>query len=169
MAESKPAQPAAGADRPPLDACTLVSAEEVRQIQGAPVSNTAPGSRSQPGATVTQCFYTLPSAADSLNLVVFRKTADAKADERPVAAWNELFHEQRPVKIDRHGKEKLPPSPFKIEGIGDEAFWTGGQFGGTLHVRKGDDTFQLSVGGPGDETAKLEKLKLLAAKITERL
>ncbi len=131
--------------------------------------NTAPGSRSQPGATVTQCFYTLPSAADSLNLVVLRKTADAKADERPAAAWDELFHVQRPVKMDRHGKEKLPPTPLKIEGIGDEAFWTGGQFGGTLHVRKGEDTFQLSVGGPGDEAAKLDKLKLLAAKIAGRL
>ena len=163
----KPPQPTE-LQRPPVDACALLTSEEIAAVQGAPVSTATPTTRSQNGMALSQCYFGLPTAADSLSLIVYQKSPEP-LEKTPLIMWKEMFHVQRPVKIGREGKPKAQPTPQKIEGLGDEAFWGGGQFGGTLHVLKGDDMFQLSVGGPGDEAAKLEKLKLLAAKIAERL
>src|SRR2546423_162018 len=64
-------------------------------------------------------------------------------------------------------EEGAPPEP--VSGIGDEAFWTGGRVGGALYVLKGNAFIRISVGGPGDEAAKIEKLKALARKALPRL
>ena len=118
------------------------------------------------GLAVAQCYFALPIASDSLSLIVYKKPSAGKT---PRDLWTELFHTERAPKTGRDGKPKIQPNPQKIDGVGDEAFWGGGQFGGTLHVLKGEDVFQLSVGGPGDEAKKLDALKHLANKIAERL
>lgn len=161
-----PAQQAA-AQVPMLDACTLLTSEEIAEAQGAAVRLATPSTRIEQGIPIAQCYFALPTAADSLSLIVYKKPA--QADKMPKELWNDLFHVERAPKTGRDGKPKQQPNPQKIEGVGDEAFWGGGQFGGTLHVLKGEDVFQLSVGGPGDEAAKVESLKRLAAKIVERL
>ena len=151
-----------------LDACALLTADEIAAAQGGTVTDTTPSTRNEAGIPIAQCYFQLPTNADSLSLIVYKKPAHEVA-KTPTALWTEMFHGERPVKIGREGKPKAQPTPQKIEGVGDEAFWGGGQFGGTLHVRKGEDVFQLSVGGPGDEAKKLESLKQLAGKIIERL
>jgi hypothetical protein len=162
--------PAADANRatPSLDACALLTSDEIARAQGAAPTSTTPSGRTEGGLPIAQCYFALPSSADSLSLIVYKKPAHAAA-KLPADLWKKMFPAERPVKIGREGKPKVQPSPQKIEGVGDEAFWGGGQFGGTLHVRKGEDVFQLSVGGPGDEAKKLEALKQLAGKIAERL
>lgn len=160
--------PTADRQREEIDACALLSSEEIAAIQGAPLQSTTPSRRTHAGADVAQCYFRLPTAADSLTLAVFRKSAGDQK-QTPASLWQEMFHHKKPPRAGRDGKLKQEPAPPRVDGVGDEAFWSGGQFGGTLHVRKGEDTFQLSVGGPGDEAAKLESLKQLAAKIVERL
>ena len=59
--------------------------------------------------------------------------------------------------------------PKKIGGIGEEAFWSGGRFGGALYVLKGDLFIRISVGGPDNEETKIEKSKTLAQKALDRL
>ena len=174
-AESQPSPAAnahaaspAVAEAPPVDACSLLTREEIASAQGAAVTSTTPSARSDGGIAVAQCYFTLPAATDSLSLIVYKKPARA-IEKPPTVLWKEMFHTERPAKTGRDGKPKAQPNPQKIEGVGDEAFWGGGQFGGTLHVLKGEDVFQLSVGGPGDEAKKLEALKQLAGKIAERL
>lgn len=167
-AQSTPAATVAVSEPPPIDACALLTSEEIATVQGAAVVSTTPSSRNDSGVPIAQCYFQLPSTPDSLSLIVYKKPADPSA-KAPLVYWNDMFHTERPPKTGRDGKPKTQPTPQKIEGVGDEAFWGGGQFGGTLHVRKGQDVFQLSVGGPGDEAKKLEALKQLAGKVAERL
>jgi hypothetical protein len=56
-----------------------------------------------------------------------------------------------------------------VEGIGDEAFWTGNRVGGALFVLKGNAYLRISVGGAGDQAAKIEKSKTLAASALKQL
>jgi hypothetical protein len=53
--------------------------------------------------------------------------------------------------------------------VGEEAFWTGTRVGGALYVLKGNVYIRISVGGPGDQNAKMEKSKTLAEKVVGRL
>ena len=151
-----------------IDACQLLTSDEIAAVQGAAVTAATSDKRSQDGLPISQCYFALPTTSDSLSLIVYKKPAQA-VEKTPAILWKEMFHTERPVKIGREGKPKIQPTPQKIEGVGDEAFWGGGQFGGTLHVLKGEDVFQLSVGGPGDEAKKVEALKRLAVRIAERL
>lgn len=151
---------------PKIDACALLTGEEINSIQGAPLQGTTASERPHGGNPVAQCYFALPTGSDSLTLAVYRGAKDSAS---PRAMWEEMFHQEKPVKMNREGKPKDFPKPVRIEGVGEEAFWTGGQFGGTLHARKGQDVIQLSVGGPGEEEAKLEKLKALAERILARL
>ena len=153
---------------PAVDACALLTGDEIASIHGGALERTTPSTRTEAGIPIAQCYFHLPTAADSLSLIVYKKPTHEVA-KTPAALWTEMFHTEREPKTGRDGKPKAQPTPQKLEGVGDEAFWGGGQFGGTLHVLKGEDVFQLSVGGPGDEAKKLESLKQLATKVAERL
>ena len=58
---------------------------------------------------------------------------------------------------------------MKIDGLGDEAFWTGTRVGGALYVLKGNCYIRISVGGAGSPEQKIEKSKTLAADVLKRL
>ena len=62
-----------------------------------------------------------------------------------------------------------PAPPRPVEGVGDEAFWTGGAVGGALYVLKGDTYLRISIGGPDDQAARIERAKVLARKAIARL
>jgi hypothetical protein len=61
----------------------------------------------------------------------------------------------------------LPPK--KIDGIGDEAYWTAGRIGGALYILKDDTFIRISVGGRDKEETKIDKSKALAEKALRRL
>jgi hypothetical protein len=154
--------------RQSIDACALLSATEIEKIQGAPPRQMTPSTRSGGGVSISQCYFALPAAPDSLSLAV-TQPVDAAQVTAVKSAWEEMFHREKPKRTGRDGKEKKQPTATAIRGIGDEAFWTGGQFGGTLHVLKGGKSFTLSIGGPGDEAALVQKLKDLGATIASRM
>jgi hypothetical protein len=56
-----------------------------------------------------------------------------------------------------------------VKDLGDEAFWIGSPIGGALYVLKNELFFRLSVGGAGDQRAKLNKSKALAQRILKKL
>jgi hypothetical protein len=70
---------------------------------------------------------------------------------------------------DRERAREAAARPRRVSGVGDEAYWDGSTLGGGLFVLKGDAYFRLSVGGPDNETVKIEKLKKLARRILARL
>jgi hypothetical protein len=160
-ASSKVQDPAANAY-----ACTLLTAEEIAAVQGEPFKATRPSSGPGPGLSVSQCYFELPLAVNSVVLTVTRKS-DATGARDPKEQWQEIFHgERRAEKEEKEGEEK---GPEKIEGLGDEAFWTGTRIGGALYVLKGSVYFRISVGGAGDQAEKIRRSKALAENILKRL
>jgi hypothetical protein len=163
-----PEQPtAASSQRTIEDACTLLTSEEIQAVQGEGVKQTQPDRKEANGVMLAQCFFTLPTYERSISLVLVQKGADDAA-RSPLQSWREMFSEktlQEPQPDAR--KKKLPP--MRVADVGDEAFWVGNNTIGVLHVLKADGYISLSVGGPEDQAAKIEKTKALARSILSRL
>lgn len=67
-------------------------------------------------------------------------------------------------------KEEKAKNPLKkIEGVGDEAYWSGTRFGGALYVLRKNVILRISVGGPDDQETKIQKSKELGQKAITRL
>jgi hypothetical protein len=145
------------------DACTLLTKEEIQAVQGEPFKETKPSQKTAAGLTIAQCYFELPTPVNSIVLTVTNK---AEGGRNPAESWKDIFHREKPLQKREEGEEK---EPLKVEGIGEEAFWTGTRVGGALYVLKGNCYIRISVGGAGDQTQKMEKSKTLAASVLKRL
>jgi hypothetical protein len=142
-------------------ACTLLTREELEAVQGEPLKSTKASQKSSGGFTFSQCYFELPTTMNSIVLNVTQKAEGPDARD-PKQSWQEIFHaEKKGEEGDRR--------PEKIEGLGDEAFWTGTRVGAALYVLKGNRYIRISVGGAGDRTEKIEKSKALAQSVLKRL
>jgi hypothetical protein len=162
---SKPAKDS-GANPPQSsvgDACTLLTKEEIQAVQGETFKNTKPSQRVSAGLTIAQCYFELPTAANSVVLTVTRK---AEGGRDPSQSWQDIFHSEKRSEREEEGGGK---EAQKIDGVGEEAFWTGTRVGGALFVLKGNCYIRISVGGAGDQAQKMEKSKALAESVLKRL
>ncbi|HXX42550.1 MAG TPA: DUF1573 domain-containing protein [Chthoniobacterales bacterium] len=155
-----------------LDACSLLTSEDIESIEGEPPKMSKRSSNASDGLINSQCYFGLPTAGNSISLVITQRAETADAHD-PKQLWNETFHhdqkeEKKRGEVKRAGQEEAP-SAKKIDGLGEEAFWQGNRFGGTLYVLKGGNIVRISVGGAGDEAAKIEKSKKLAQIVLKRL
>jgi hypothetical protein len=168
---------------PKIEACSLVTKEEVGAVQSTTISDTK--SSEGPGGNylITQCYYAATGPNLSVSLAVTQPDPKNPAALSPREHWKQTFgrfdnekeaeikeEEQRNEKKERgreEEEEKAMP-PKKIEGIGEEAFWSGNRVGGALYVLKGDVFIRISVGGPDNQEKKLEKSKTLAQKALGR-
>ncbi len=155
--------PAAPAVEAGADACTLLTKEEIQAVQGEPFKDTKPSQKTGAGLSVSQCYFELPTAANSVVLTVTRK---ADGGREPSQSWHDIFHSEKRSERKEEGREK---EPQKIDGLGEEAFWTGNRVGGALFVLKGNCYIRISVGGAGDQAQKIEKSKALAESVLKRL
>jgi len=57
----------------------------------------------------------------------------------------------------------------RIDGLGDDARWSGNGVGGALYVLKNDAILRISLGGKDNEQTRIEKSKALAQKALGRL
>ena len=146
-------------------ACTLLTKDETAAVQGEPFKDSKASQKSTGGLVTSQCYFELPTTVNSIVLTVTQRAQGADARD-PKQNWQELFHENR---VTKKKGEKDEPGPEKIEGIGDDAFWTGSRVGGALYVLKGNSFFRISIGGGGDRPEKIEKSKTLAQSILKRL
>lgn len=144
--------------------CALLTKEETEAVQGEPFKATKSSQRSSMGLTFAQCYFELPTTVNSIVVTVTQKAAGADARD-PKQNWQEIFHREKPAEK----KEEEGNKPEKIEGVGDEAFWTGTRVGGALYVLKGNSFLRISIGGAGDRTEKIERSKALAQSILKRL
>ena len=152
---------------------------------GSPIKDTKSSGHSDGTFRISQCFYTAAEFSKSVSLAVTQADPNSKARRSPKDFWEEIFgryegeakeHEgdkekKESLREQRRGegeeKEGIPPK--KINGIGDDAFWTSNRFGGALYVLKKDTFIRISVGGPDKEEAKIDKSKALAQKALDRL
>jgi hypothetical protein len=168
------------------DVCGLIQKEEIEAIQGTPIKETKSSARSDADFRISQCFYTAAEFSKSVSLAVTQSDPHSSAKRSPKDFWKKTFGrfdgEVRESEDDkekkesvrdqaraRGGEEEASVPPKKIDGIGEEAYWTGNRFGGALYVLKKDVFIRISVGGPDKEETKIDKSKALAKKALERL
>ena len=168
-----------------FDVCGLITKEQIEAVMGSPIKDTKSSGRSDGSFRVSQCFYTATEFSKSVSLAVTQNDPNSSAKRSPKEFWEETFghyegeakeHEgdkekKESLREKRRGKGEKEEStpPKKIDGIGDEAYWTSNRFGGALYVLKKDAFIRLSVGGPDKEETKIDKSKALAQKALEHL
>ncbi len=148
-----------------VDACSLLTSEEIESVLGEPVKETKPETKTGK-ASVSQCYFTLPTFSNSISLQVIRKGTETGSREVK-QAWKEMFPDVQPPAAGGEARRREPAQ--KIEGLGDEAFWSGNQTIGALYVLRGDFYLRISVGGGDDMTTKINKSSELARKVLNRL
>jgi len=168
-----------------FDVCGLIEKGEIEAIQGSPIKETKSSARSQGDFRISQCFYAAAEFSRSVSLAVIQRDPDHPAKRGPKDFWKETFDRYSGEQEEHEGdkeereslrhqagaggeKEKSAP-PKKIDGIGDEAYWSGSRFGGVLYVLKGDAFISVSLGGPDNEETRINKSKALAQKTLQRL
>ncbi len=173
-----------------IDACALLIGPEIRSIQGESLKETKASGSVEGGFNISQCFFTLPTFTNSINLVVTQK-GDGAGARNPKEFWRATFDKESERERDkerdkisdkdlekeakkagdrnRKEEEKEAAPPQKIEGVGDEAFWTGSRVGGALYVLKSNTFIRVSVGGASDQQTKINKSKALARLALKRL
>jgi len=176
-----------------IDVCNLLTSDDLKEVQGESFKEAQRSDRLDGEFIVAQCYYALPTTVNSV-VVSVTSAKDETAARSAKAFWEQTFSkyddEEREGKVDRdkekkrerepdkareprereaEGEEKEASPPERVKELGDEAFWVGSPIGGALYVLKSDLIFRLSVGGAGDQKAKLNKSKALAQKILKRL
>jgi hypothetical protein len=162
-----------------IEACGLITKEEVGALQGTTISDTKSSETSDGTHLITQCYYAATGPNLSVSVAVTQIDPKSPNAPNPRAYWERTFGQydnakEPEAKKDeargggREEEEKSQP-PKKVDGLGEDAFWVGDRFGGALYVLKGDAFIRISVGGPDNEQTKLEKSKTFAQKALSRL
>lgn len=151
-----------------IDACNLLTSKEIESVQGEPLKETKSSGQSGAGLATSQCYFALATAANSISLTVMQK-GDGSDARDPKQFWKETFHSDKDKEKGRAGEGEKANAQEKIEGIGDEAFWLGNRVGGALYVLKGSNVVRISVGGAGDQAAKIDKSKKLAQVVLKKI
>lgn len=158
--------PVSSPGSPAIDACSLLTSEEIQAVQGEAFKEKKPTVDSKGNLSVSQCYFALPTFSNSVSLQVVQRGTGAQASD-PKQAWNEMFHKAQPSPVGEGPKRKEPPEP--IEGLGDEAFWAGNEKVGALYALKGNSYIRVSVGGGDDKPTKIKKSTDLAQLVLKRL
>jgi hypothetical protein len=173
-----------------IDACALLTSQEIRSVQGESLKETKASGSTEGGFSISQCFFTLPTFTNSISLAVTQK-GDGVGARDPKEFWEATFdkesererekerdkksekeREQEAEKArdrNREEQEEEAAPAQRIAAVGDEAFWTGSRVGGALYVLKGNSYVRISVGGAGDQQTKINKSKALARLALKRL
>ena len=151
-----------------IDACALLTSKEIESVQSEPLKETKSSGQSGAGLATSQCYFALATAANSISLTVMQK-GDGSDARDPKQFWKETFHSDKDKEKGRAGEGEKANAQEKIEGLGDEAFWLGNRVGGALYVLKGSNVVRISVGGAGDQAAKIDKSKKLAQVVLKRI
>lgn len=171
------------------DVCTLITKEEVAAIQGAVVKETKSSERAARGLRISQCFYLTAEFSKSVSLTVTKADSGGTEKRNAREYWVETFGKyantddkperskeekrERATKEEKESpgaeREKESRPPRKIDGLGDEAYWTRSRVGGVLYVLKNDAVVRVSLGGTDSEETMISKSKELAEKALPRL
>lgn len=181
--------PATSAVKAKVDVCALLTSDDLKSVQGEAVTEAQRSDRRDGDFIVAQCYYALPTTSNSVVLNVTTANEGQSAGS-PKQFWEDTFgrdeakgggrEKEREREKERAQAKKDKPkeggaeeeegaAPEKVNGLGDEAFWIASRVGGALYVLKKDVFFRISVGGAGDEKAKLKKSKSLAQQVLKRI
>lgn len=158
------AQPQTPSETAALDACKLLTNEEIAAVQGEAPARTQLISESDGKLTVSQCNFLLPTGSSSMAVRVVERGNGQNARD-PKEVWQETFHRGPPDSADaRYARQ-----PQKVNGVGEEAFWLGNAKSGGLHVLTGNRYIRVNVVGPEDVPPKIAKCSKLSQLVLSRL
>jgi hypothetical protein len=164
---------------PAIEACSLITNEEVSAIQGATIINAQSSETLAGNYLVSQCYYASKEPNMSVSFALSESAPDDRARTHVREYWEQTFgrfgkegekeeeNEQTKGREREEEREALPPKA--IEGVGEKAFWAGNRFGGALYVLQKGFILRISVGGPDKEEIKINKSKALAEKAISRI
>jgi hypothetical protein len=169
-------------EAPKFDACALITKEEIQAIQDSPIIDVKSSGNSEGEFEVSQCFYTAKEYSRSVSLAVTQSNPGRPGNRTPKDFWKETFgrfsgdeaasekeKKETPAPGREKGEEEKSIPPKKIDGLGDEAYWTGNRLGGALYVLKKNSFIRVAVGGPDSQEMMITKTKALAEKALSRL
>lgn len=164
---------------PKIDACSLITKDEIQQIQGSPVKDVKPSDSADGSFRVSQCFYSTEVFNKSVSLAVTQTDPDSGKGRDPKVFWKEAFSRYQGDAKEQEGDQEKKKSlgdeeeghgapPKQIKGVGEDAWWTASRMGGALYVLKKNVMVRISIGGPESEESKIDKSKKLATKAVSR-
>jgi hypothetical protein len=164
-----------------IDVCRLLTSAEIEAVQGEPVTETKPSVQPNGGMRMSQCLFRTATFAKSVTVALVVPAPGKSAALAPRKFWRTQFHppepkveDQRrvpgkaPDKVSPEGDEDAP-KPRHLDGLGEEAYWVGNGITGALYVLRGDVFLRISIGGVREESARIEKAKVLARDVMKRL
>lgn len=174
---STPVTVASPANMPPtapgkVDACTLLTTDEIKSVQGEDLKTTKPSQQAGPDFAIDICYYELPTPSNSISVSLAQPNPEKKKAVKDF--WENTFSEgerggRKEKEREGEGEIEEGASARKIAGVGQEAFWFSSPIGGVLYALKGEHYIRISVGGKGTSEEKLNKSKALAKKALARL
>src|ERR1051325_5752414 len=196
-ASSPAPRPTAAPVKSKVDVCNLLTADDLKSVQGEAYKDAQRSDRLDGEFIVAQCYYALPTTTNSV-VVNVTTAKDGTNARSPKTFWEQQFggdeekeregkgerekekskearerekekEAQKPREREEEGEAKEASAPQRVKDLGEEAFWVASPVGGALYVLKNDLFLRISVGGAGDQQAKLNKSKTLAQKILTRL
>jgi hypothetical protein len=170
---------AASSNKGTIEACKLLTGDEIKTIQRDTLKDTKPTARSGGNFIINQCFYATSQFVNSVSLTVTQQSPDAGA-ENIREFWKERFwstgSHDRERERERDNKAKASEEeeeegapPERVEGVGDEAYSVGNAKFGALYVLKGNKILRISVGGSHSQPERVQKMKSLAQYAVSRL
>ncbi len=145
-----------------VDACALITMQEIETVQKEKVAATKGSARTDIGALVaSQCFYTLPTFNRSVSFEVTQSNPAQPDPDAIKKFWKERFQDAK--------DKKKSDKPKLVSGVGEEAYWVGNNKIGVLYVLKNNRIFRISIGGAEEGDVKLAKSKTLAESAVKRL
>jgi hypothetical protein len=162
------------------DACILLTAAEIEAVQGELVKETKAGVQPNGGMQISECLFQTAKPAKSVSVALATPSSTNPTGLTPRKFWRKQFRasEMETSEMRATGKRALKPDsegeeeerkPRRIAGLGEDAYWMGTPIAGALYVLQGDNFVRVSVGGVGDESARIEKSKILARAAVKRL
>jgi hypothetical protein len=165
-----------------IEPCSLISAQDIQEIQGAPLKDVNPSQQSNGRIRTSQCYFAADPSNRSVSLSITQSDPAASDADAAREHWKQTFARAGKGKNDEReekeharakkegGEEEEEGAPIeKIEGIGDEAYWSSSRVGGALYVLKDDLFLRISLGGPDDEKTKIEKSRKMAQRALDHL
>jgi len=162
------------------DACILLTSAEIEAVQGEPVKEAKAAVQPNGGMQISKCVFQTTNFSKSVSAALAMPSSSQSSAITPRKFWQKQFHgldmekDESRVAGETAGKaepegEEEARKPRRIEGLGEEAYWVGTPITGALYVLQGDNFVRISVGGVGEESARIEKSKVLARAAVKRL
>ena len=161
-----------------VDACKLLTADEIQTIQRDTLKDTTLTAPGDGTFIISQCFYTTTNFVNSVSLTVTQQSSNTGA-ENIRELWKQRFRsagghdkegeKERDNKANASEEEGDGAAPERVKGVGEEAYSVGNAKSGALYVLKGNKILRISVGGSHSQPERIQKMKSLALYAVNRL